>query len=75
MDSKWTQNKVINKDWENLLKPINSTTGKIYNQIKTQKKNEPLWIITSGCNTVVESSSIFVEKILYSLADKLPSKV
>lgn len=75
MDSKWTQNKVINKDWENLLKPINSTAGKIYNQIKTQKKNKPLWIITSGCNTVVESSSIFVEKILYSLADKLPSKV
>ena len=71
---KCTQNAVINKDWENFLKSINPIAGKMHSQVKIHKNNNPLWIITSGYNTGVESLSVFVEKLFYPLADKLPPK-
>ena len=35
----------------------------------------PERIITSGCNTAIDSLSIFVEKVLYDIASNLPSRV
>ena len=52
-----------------------STSGKMYDMIKTHKNDNPGQIITSGCNTAVESLSIFVEKILYDIACNLPSRI
>ena len=33
--------------------------------LKTNKANDPVRIITSGCNIVVENFSIFVGNVLY----------
>ena len=41
----------------------------------THKTDNPVRVITSGCNTAVEKLSILVEKTLYPIADKLPSKI
>ena len=46
----------------------------MYGLIKAHKNGNPARIITSGCNTAVESLSIFVEKILYDIASNLPSR-
>ena len=35
--------------------------------------NNPSRVITSGCTTAVKSLSIFVEKELYKLAEKVPT--
>ena len=43
--------------------------------VKTHKIDNPVRVITSGCNTAVENLSILVEKILYPKADKLQSKI
>ena len=43
--------------------------------VKTQKIDNPVQVITNVCNTVVENLSIFVEKILYAIADKLLSNI
>ena len=43
--------------------------------VKTHKINNPVYVITSGCNTATENLSILVEKILYPIANKLPSKI
>ena len=43
--------------------------------VKTHKADNPVRVITSGCNTVVEKLSILVEKTLYALADRLNSKI
>ena len=32
-------------------------------------------VITSGCNTAVEHSSIFVKKVPYRIASELPSRI
>ena len=46
----------------------------MYDIVKTHKAKNPVCIVTSGCNTVVEKLSILVEKTLYPLADRLNSK-
>ena len=43
--------------------------------VKTHKNDNPICVITSGCNTAIEKLSILVEKTLYPIADNLPSKI
>ena len=47
----------------------------MYGMVKVHKADNPVHVITSGCNTVVEKLSILVEKTLYPLADGLNSKI
>ena len=47
----------------------------MYGMVKVHKADNPVHVITSGCNTVVEKLSILVEKTLYPLADRPNSKV
>ena len=62
-------------DWVKFITPEHSKPGKMYGNIKTHKMNNRVRVITSGCNTAVESLSIFVEKELYKLAENLPSRI
>ena len=43
--------------------------------VKTHKNDNPVRVITRGCNTAIEKLSILVEKTLYPIADNLPSKL
>ena len=43
--------------------------------VKAHKADDPMCVITSTCNTVVEKLSMLVEKILDPLADRLNSKI
>ena len=55
-----------NNDYEQQIQAShNSRPGKMYGKIKTHKTDNPIRVITSGCNTSVEHLSIFVEKVLY----------
>ena len=45
------------------ITPFSSTAGEIYGNVKTHKENNPVRVLTSGCNTAVENLSIFVEII------------
>ena len=65
----------INKKWKEFVKPSNCKAGITYGMVKTHKIDNPVRVITSGCNTAVENLSILVEKILYPKADKLQSKI
>ena len=47
----------------------------MYGNIKTHKADNTVRVITSGCNTAVEHSSIFAEKVLYGIASELPSRI
>ena len=46
----------------------------MYSMVKTHKADNPVHVITSGYNTVVEKLSILVEKT-YPLSDGLNSKI
>ena len=63
------------EEWKKFIKPNNSSAGKMYGMVKTHKNDDPVRVITSGCNTAIEKLSILVEKTLYPIADNLPSKI
>ena len=58
---KWTSKGVINNNWKRFITPANSAPGKIYGLVKPHKVNNPVRVITSGCNTAIESLSIYIE--------------
>lgn len=43
--------------------------------MNNQKDDNPLHVITSDCNAAVENLSNWVQKTLYHIVDKLPSKI
>ena len=47
----------------------------MYGNVKTNKKNNPLRVITSACNTAVQDLSIFLENDLFELASESPSRL
>ena len=55
--------------------PSSSTGGKMYGNVKTNKKNNPFRVITSACNTAVKDLSIFLENDLFELASESPSRL
>ena len=70
---KWLDN--ITHEWKKFIRPDNYNADKMYGLVKTHKADNPVRIITSVCNTVIEKLSILVEKTLYPLADRLNSKI
>ena len=70
---KWSY--IITNEWKEFIRSDNCNAGKMYGLVKTHKVDNPVRVITSGCNTVVEKLSILVQKSLYPLADGLNSKI
>ena len=66
---------ILDEKWKSDIQTECSPSGKMYGLIKTHKNDNPARIITSGCNTAIESLSIFVEKVLYDIAGNLPSRI
>ena len=66
---------ILDGKWKSYIQTKCSTSGKMYGLVKTHKNDNPLRIITSGCNTAIQSLSIFVEKVLYDIASNLPSRI
>ena len=71
---KWHANKVIDNSWKSFVSCDSPSASKMYGLIKTHKVDNPVRIITNGCNTAVKNS-IFAEKVLYSEVKKIPSRI
>ena len=72
---KWYARKVIDSSWKSFVSCDSPSAGKMYGLVKTHKVNNPVRIITSGCDTAVENLSIFVEKVLYKEVERIPSRI
>ena len=72
---KWTSKGVIDNNWKRFITPTNSTPGKMYGLVKTHKVTKPVRVITSSCNTAIESLSIYMEHILFELSESMPSRI
>ena len=49
---------IITNEWKEFIRPDNCNAGKMYGMVKTHEADNPVRVITSGCNTVVEKFSI-----------------
>ena len=47
----------------------------MYGLVKIHKVINPVRILTSGCNTVVQNLSTFVENVLYKKVEKISSRI
>ena len=72
---KWYANKVIDNSLKSFVSCDSPSAGKMYGLVKTHKVDNPVRIITSGCNTAVENLSICLEKVLYSEVEEIPSRI
>ena len=72
---KWNSKNILESKWKYFITPFSSTAGKMYGNVKIHKENNPVRVITSGCNTAVENLSISAENVLFELASELPSRV
>ena len=64
---KWHSKNILDNKWKSFI-TSSSTAGKMYGNVKTHQEDNPVRVITSGCNTAVENLSIFVENVLFELA-------
>ena len=71
--SKWTSNGLIDINWKRFITPTSSTPGKMYGLVQNHKVNNPVRVITSGCNTAIERLSIYIEHVLFELSEIMPS--
>ena len=69
---KWSD--IIINEWKEFIRPDNCNAGKMYGVVKTHKADNPVRVVTSGCNTVIEKLSILVEKTNL-LADRFNLKI
>ena len=72
---KWTSKGVLDNNWKRFIIQTNSTLGRMYGLAKTHKVNNPVRVITSGCNTAIESLSIYIEHVLFELSGSMPSRI
>ena len=45
---------VIDNSWKSCISCVTPSAGKMFVLVKTHKVNNPVRIVTSGCNTAVE---------------------
>ena len=49
----------INKKWKKFVKPVKCKTDKVCRMAKIHKIDNPVRLVTSGCNTVVKKPIYF----------------
>ena len=54
----WHSKNILDNKWKSFITSFSSTAGKMYGNVKTHKENNPVRVITSGCNTAVENRGI-----------------
>ena len=54
---------------------VNSSPAKIYELVKTHKVNNPVRVITSGCNAALGSLSIYIEHVLLELSENMRFRI
>ena len=60
---KWYAQQVIDSSLKSFILCDSTSAGKIYGLARTHKFDNPVRIVTSGCNTAVENLSVFVESL------------
>ena len=72
---KWYAEKVIDSSLKSFILCDSTSAGKIYGLARTHKFDNPVRIVTSGCNTAVENLSVFVEEPLYKKVERISSRI
>ena len=72
---KWVGRNEIGKNWKDFIINEEAQPGKNAPLYKTHKQNNPVRLLTTGCNTAIENLSRFLEVHSAPLATQLPSRI
>ena len=72
---KWHKNGSITKEWKNYVINENAKPGVNLTLYKTHKPNNPVRLLTSGCNTAIEKLARYIEVICAPLTENMRSRI
>ena len=73
--TKWISRNDISKKWAKYIVNENAVPGKNSTLYKTHKPNNPVRLLTTGCNTAIENLSRFIEVICAPLINNIETKI
>ena len=73
--NKWFSKGEISKQWKDYIINEKAKPGKNATLYKTHKQNNPVRLLTTGCNTAIENLSRFIEKLCAPLVVTIPTRI
>ena len=73
--TKWISRNEISKEWAKYIVNENAVPGKNSTLYKTHKANNPVRLLTTGCNTAIEHLSRFIEVICAPLTNNIETRI
>ena len=73
--NKWISRNEISKEWAKYIVNVNAVPGKNSTLYKTHKPNNPVRLLTTGCNTAIEHLSRFIEVVCAPLTNNNETRV
>ena len=65
----------ISKEWAKYIVNVNAVPGKNSTLYKTHKPNNPVRLLTTGCNIAIENLSRFIEVVCASLTNNIETRI
>ena len=73
--NKWISRNEISKEWAKYIVNVNAVPGKNSTLYKTHKPNNPVRLLTTGCNTAIENLSRFIEVVCAPLTNNIETRI
>ena len=73
--TKWISRNEISKEWAKYIVNENAVAGKNSTLYKTHKPNNPVRLLTTGCDAVIENLSHFVELVCAPLTNNIETRI
>ena len=73
--NKWISRNEISKEWAKYIVNVNAVPGKNNILYKTHKPNNPVRLLTTGCNTAIENLSRFIEVVCAPLTNNIKTRI
>ena len=73
--TKWISRNEISKEWAKYIVNENAVPGKNSTLYKTHKPNNPVRLLTTGCNTAIENLSRFIEAVCSPLTNNIETRI
>ena len=73
--NKWISRNEISKEWAKYIVNVNAVPGKNNILYKTHKPNNPVRLLTTGCNTPIENLLQFIKVVCAPLTNNIETKI
>ena len=72
---KWISRNEISKEWAKYIINVNAVPGKNSALYKIHKPNNPVRLLTTGCNTAIENLLRFIEVVCAPLTNNIETRI